>query len=158
MNLLAQPAARLAAWRRACVEIGRLVGCARTSLWAFDADLGRVTCLSLHDRRDGRTTGGHSLSRAAHRPYFEALLRDSRVVAPHAHSHPATKDLTEDYFSPNGIWSLLDCLVGDAEAPLGIICCEHCDDFMLWTSGQIEVLDAWSAQLAPSLTEARRIS
>jgi hypothetical protein len=40
MNLLAQLAARLAEWRRTCVEIGRLVGCARTSLCAFDADLG----------------------------------------------------------------------------------------------------------------------
>jgi len=158
MNLLAQPAARLAEWRRACVEIGRLVGCARTSLWAFDADLGCVRCLSLHDRRDGRTTAGHSLSRATHGPYFEALLRDSRVVAPHAHSHPSTKHFAEDYFSPNGIWSLLDRLVDDADGPLGIICCEHCDDVMLWTPQQIQVLDVWSAQIAPSLREASRIS
>jgi GAF domain-containing protein len=53
------------------------------------------------------------------------VFEETFISAPDAHTHPATKGLSEVYFKPNGIQSLLDFIRHKDFKPVGVICCEN---------------------------------
>ncbi|WP_168220379.1 GAF domain-containing protein [Azospirillum thermophilum] len=84
--------------------------------------------------------------------YFRALGNGSRVVAPDARTHPATRGFTESYFEPNDVHSLLDMIVAAGNAPVGILCCEQCGAGREWTAADLSYAQAIAVLIGDVLT------
>lgn len=153
------PSSHAGLWRRSCLEVARRLACTRASVWVFEPGEETIRCVCLIDLRSGRTTAGQRILRSQHPAYFEALLQGGHVRAGHAHEDPATRSFVDSYFFPNGILSLLDHLIVDDDGPLGLLCCEHCDEPRLWTEDDARLLaNLADDDLIEGLQEQRELS
>jgi GAF domain-containing protein len=95
------------------------------SIWRFGEDQQSIHCLCAFDATAKAYSEGQILQRADCPTYFAAIVEETLVCAPNVYTHPLTLELTESYFEPNGILSLLDFIVHHDFVPVGIICCEN---------------------------------
>jgi GAF domain-containing protein len=134
--------------RTVCREITERVGSTRAGIWFFNETCDRITCAAQYDQRAGHLDGGAVLRAADARPYFDAVLREYRVVAPEVVDHPAAACLAPGYFQPNDIRSLLDHVILVGGVPKAILCCEHCGERKCWTGTDLDYLQLFANLVA----------
>lgn len=128
-----------------CRNITTEVGSTRASVWLFSLTRDTIRCLCLHDTRDETFSSGAILHEEDFAPYFQALLRDMKVVANDAAQNPATRCFDESYFVPNDIRALLDQVVLVRGEVVGVLCCEQCGATRNWSEDDLGYLEklAW---------------
>jgi GAF domain-containing protein len=87
-------------------------------------------------------------------PYFEALLGNDCVVAPHARTDPATICFLDDYLLPLNIHSLLDVCFSINGVPYGIFSCEQIGAPVAWTQRQLQLLRQIGSRASLTLMRA----
>lgn len=97
----------------------------RTSIWLYTADRGAIECLDLYQRsRDEHLRGGQLQARDFP-GYFAALAEARTIAATDAHTHPATREFSEQYLGPLGIGAMLEAPIRRRGRLIGVLCNEH---------------------------------
>jgi len=94
------------------------------SIWLFNDDFSQIRALDFYDRHSTTHTAGATLSVDQYPRYFAALRQAFTINAPDARTHETTAELTENYFVPYGIISLLDAPIRTEGNLRGVICFE----------------------------------
>lgn len=134
-------------YRAICQDIVEHVGSTRASIWLFNGVQDAITSQCLFDNRDGTFSSGVTLAEDDFPPYFEAIKRDLKIVAPDAEHHPATACFDDIYFTPLDIRSLLDFVIQEGSSPVAVLCCEHCGSRKDWSEADIKYLHQMAAVL-----------
>ena len=113
-----------AVFQAVCLDVSEALDADLVSIWFFDDAHSRIDCQSRYDAPTARFSCGQSLLKADYPRYFETVVEYNFIAAPDAQTHPATSELTEGYFIPNEIQSLLDFILHKDCKPIGVICCE----------------------------------
>jgi GAF domain-containing protein len=108
-----------------CEDIHERVDADLTSIWFFNSSKSTLKRQCQYDALEGNFDKGHIITKAEYPGYFETILEDNYLTAPDVHSHYGTKALSETYFDPKGIKSLLDFIIHRDFQPIGVICCEN---------------------------------
>lgn len=124
----------------ACRDIVDDLGVSSGSVWFFDDYGSAIECAALYDARDARLLRGSRLREADTAPYFQALRRDSRVVADDALAHPATSCL-RNYLIQRDVRSLLDHVVRAEGRAMAVLCCEQGGRSRLWSEEDAAYLE-----------------
>ena len=133
-----------------------LIGCSRAGVWMFvgaaaDAVL---RCIAMYDATQGRMVPVADIVNARDGLYFEALLRDDCMVAPHARSHAATIGFLDDYLLPLDIHSRLDVGFSVNGQLFGTFSCEQIGAPMVWTQRQLQLLRQIASRASLTLMHA----
>ncbi|MEW6502121.1 MAG: PAS domain S-box protein [Thermodesulfobacteriota bacterium] len=123
------------------------------SIWRRDAEGISLSCHCLYDAGvRGHRESGMQLSCADMPRYSAALMRDEPIVAEDVRSHPATRELTDAYFAPFGIHSLLDIPLKLNGEIAGVLCLEVRHRKRRWTSQEIALCRAAADQISLALS------
>lgn len=76
-----------------------------------------------------------SLPREMFQAYFNFVLENKVLNASYAREDFRTSCFNESYFEPLNIYSLLDYTFHKDLEPVGVICCEHVGEEIVWTDG-----------------------
>ncbi|MFV3130605.1 GAF domain-containing protein [Niveispirillum sp. KHB5.9] len=124
----------------ACRDIVEDLGVSSGSVWFFDDDATAIECAALYDGRDARLLRGTRLREADSGAYFQALRRDSRVMADDAAAHPATSCLA-NYLLYRDVRSLLDHVVCTDGRAVAVLCCEQGGRARTWSEEDAAYLE-----------------
>ncbi len=102
------------------------------SIWLFNEDFTEIRALDFYNRTESQHHRDITLSVEQFPKYFAALRQAFTINAPDARHHPATAELTDTYFVPYGIFSLLDAPIRTEGQLRGVICFEH-TQYHRWT-------------------------
>ncbi|MDG1857761.1 MAG: hypothetical protein P8I94_01580 [Emcibacteraceae bacterium] len=81
------------------------------SIWYFTNDNMNLTCQYSIDRFNKHNLTNIELLRSDFPNYFSSVIEDGSISAENVYSHPNTKELTETYFEPYNVKSLLDYII-----------------------------------------------
>ena len=109
---------------------------ARVSIWMFDIDNKAIKCRKLFDIRDDAWSDGVVLKKDDYPEYFSALENNAIISVSDAHTHPATREFSEEYLTPLGIGAMLDIPIRKLGRVIGVICCEHIGGSRSWCSDE----------------------
>ena len=109
---------------------------ARVSIWMFDIDNKVIRCKKLFDIRDDAWSEGSVLKKDDYPEYFSALENNAIISVSDAHTHPATREFSEEYLTPLGIDAMLDIPIRKQGRVIGVICCEHIGGSRSWCSDE----------------------
>ena len=112
----------------------------RISLWRFEDNDQKITCLMGKDLDSNEFWSGISLYRKDFPAYFESIVENEVINASDARNHSATRCFNDAYFEPNSIYSLLDFILHKDFRPIGVICCERTGSRVEWTANDIDQL------------------
>ncbi|MEM9157669.1 MAG: GAF domain-containing protein [Verrucomicrobiota bacterium] len=128
-----------------CLDVSENLLADLTSVWFFDKEQTQIECQCCYDALAESFSKGQILRKEDFPKYFERVIEDNVISAPDALNHSATKDLTEPYFRPKGIISLLDFILHRNYTPVGVICCENRKDMRNWKEADIDYLRSIAA-------------
>ncbi len=120
-------------FRAVCEDASEHLNADLVSVWKFEEEGDAIRCLCAFDALAESFSSGQSLSKNDCPTYFATIVEENTICAPDARTHPVTRELTEPYFLPNGIISLLDFIVHHDFRPVGIICCENRGGLRDWS-------------------------
>ena len=122
---------------RAITEAGaRGLGVDRCSIWLFDDAHSEIRCQDLHDRREGRHSGGLVLNASAAPTYFAALESERSIAAHRAQTDPRTRELGPSTLAPLHIASRLDAPIRIQNRVVGVVCSEQVGAGIAWSEAQ----------------------
>lgn len=108
----------------------------RVNCWTFEERVPALRCLAAFVRSERSFSDGHVLRAMDYPRYFETILEDPILLAPDARSDPRTNELTEKYFEPNGICSLMDVPVWVRGRLWGVVCHENVGSPRTWSEAE----------------------
>lgn len=120
-------------FKAVCLDIAENIGSDLVSLWFCSFEGSGILCQCRYDALTDTFSEGQRLMKEDCPRYFEAIIEYNYISAPDARSHPATRELTETYFKPNGIKSLLDFILHEDFRPIGVVCCENRQKIRHWS-------------------------
>ncbi len=130
-----------------CNDIIANVGSTRAGIWYFDDSRQVLTSACVFDSRTAGVSPSMVLSAQEFPAYFSAIKRETFIRAPEAISDDATACLTERYFRPLDIASLLDFVIKIGTDPVAVLCCEHCGETRQWTDSDQKYLEGMAVLL-----------
>lgn len=116
-----------------CLDVAENIGADLVSLWFCSFEGSGILCKCRYDALTGIFSEGQRLMKEDCPHYFESMIEYNYISAPDARLHPATRELTEAYFKPNGIKSLLDFILHEDFHPIGVVCCENRQRIRHWS-------------------------
>lgn len=116
--------------------LARTLNVARASVWKYDSEKTKITCLDLFERAQGTHTAGAELFASQYPPYFQALLEERTIAAHDARSDARTACFTESYLVPLGIGAMLDVPIWSGGEMIGVVCSEHVGERRDWTADE----------------------
>jgi len=120
-------------FRTVCQDIAANIETDLVSIW-YTVDQGScIECLCKYDVPANTFSKGQKLYKESYPHYFESVFEQNFISAPHAQTHPDTKELAESYLIPNGIQSLLDFILHENYKANGVICCENRSQVRHWS-------------------------
>ncbi len=122
---------------------------ARASIWMLSEDHSELRCLALYESSLKKRSSGAVLDAGAIPQYFKSLIAESRIYAADARKDARTKDLTESYFIPLGITSLLDAGIFINGRLAGVVSFEHIGPKRNWYADE----EAFAGTLASLLSQ-----
>jgi signal transduction histidine kinase/ActR/RegA family two-component response regulator len=105
---------------------GTTINCEKAGMWMYsDAGTGTISSnhvyrLSRKECEDGGIVYEHEYPN-----YFKHIKEEALIIAHDAKTHPATKELADDYLIPEGITSMLDVPIRSGNRVIGVVCFEH---------------------------------
>jgi len=119
-------------YREVCLDVSEHLKADLVSIWyCCDGEAG-IECQYRYDANEDSFSKGQKLMKTDCQFYFETMVEYNCISAPDVRTHPATKELVDSYFAPNGIVSLLDFILHEDFKPIGVICCENRSDYRYW--------------------------
>ena len=125
------------------IAIAKQLSVFRCSVWTYVPAEKKILCDKLFDNSN------KSFEKEAERygkdypGYFEAITSEEIILAKDAHTHMATRELSEKYLSLHGIQSILIVPYFNEGKMTGVICCES-QEQKEWTDEDVEFLKACS--------------
>jgi len=123
-----------------CLDVAENIGADLVSVWFCSLEGSGILCQCRYDAISGIFSEGQRLMKEEYPRYFEAIIEYNYISAPDARTHPSTRELTETYFKPNGVRSLLDFILHEDFRPIGVVCCEHRQEIRNWTEADTSYL------------------
>lgn len=123
-----------------CLDIAEETKANRVSIWHLEKDHSCIRCACFYEAEAGVFSEGQVLFAVDHPNYFKSILAEKFIVAPNAREHSATAELTDNYFRPHGIFSLLDFVIHENFKPSGVICCENAGAPREWRDDDVSYL------------------
>jgi|GEM_PF-762659 PAS domain S-box-containing protein len=103
----------------------RTLNVERGGVWFYNEDQSELHCAQLYENRSNTYQQNIVFSQSDYPDYFEALKPARAIAIRDARRDPRTQELTEDYFQPAGITSVLYAPIRFKGKVLGIISLEH---------------------------------
>lgn len=122
----------------------------RVSIWFYNEDRTSIFCDYLYLRTYGRYINDQTITTGNYPEYFKAIESLPCIAVKDAVNDPLTKELTEDYLKPRGIYSMMDIPIVFEGEIIGIICHEELDKYRDWKAQEIELASAISALISTS--------
>lgn len=107
----------------AACQQGLAVG--RVGIWLYLPAGEGIACRALLDQGQWQPVEDLVLQRDDFPNYFQSLDLQRVIAAHDARTDAATREFTESYLLPRGIFSMLDVPIRHAGDMIGIICCEE---------------------------------
>jgi serine phosphatase RsbU (regulator of sigma subunit) len=115
----------------------------RVSIWLYNTDRSAIIRSVQYDNK-AIIYDPIKLERKDYPKYFSAIDTKPFVLANDAKNYYATKEFTDSYLKPLGIFSMLDCpIIIDGES-VGVICCEQQLDFAKWGNEEVLFVESLS--------------
>lgn len=109
------------------------LGVSRVSIWLYSDDRSEIVCQDLFLQSENRHLHGQSLQACNYPNYFRALEESRILPANDARKDPHTREFSEGYLIPQGIFSMMDVPIRMSGKVLGILCHEHVGEIRAWT-------------------------
>jgi len=116
-----------------CIDLSKDVSADLVSIWFFDEDLTMMECQAHYDATSETFKKGQVIERSQYPTYFQAIIEETYVSAPDSQNQLFTRELAKDYLIPNNIKSILDFILHEDLAPVGVICCENRNETRNWS-------------------------
>lgn len=101
------------------------VGVSRVGVWLLSENECELHCLGLHEVEGTLFSQGQTLKIEDAPRYFEAIRRETTIVAEDAQNDPRTCELRDGYLVPQGITALLDAAIVIGGTIKGVVCFEQ---------------------------------
>ncbi len=137
-------------------ELAKTLKVDRVSTWLLSEDHTKLRRKALYDVATGFDLQIDVLNTADIPSYFEALRKDSQVDAEDAQNDPRTKELTDNYFIPLQISSLLDSTIQQDGRLIGVLSAEHRGTVRKWHDDEKSFLSAITNLVAHLFANAKR--
>jgi PAS domain S-box-containing protein len=105
----------------------------RTSVWLYNADHTRLSCLDLYQRSQNCHSQGSELWSSLYPGYFKALEQARTIAAHDAFQDARTQEFSHSYLTPLGITAMLDAPIWLGGQMVGVLCHEHVGGSRQWT-------------------------
>lgn len=109
----------------------------RASIWLYDDDHSKLSCVNLYIKSSDHHSHGLELFASEYPIYFEALSNQRTIAADDALAHPSTAEFTENYLKPLGISSMLDATIRVGGKVVGVVCNERVGPARKWTQEEV---------------------
>ena len=119
-------------------------------------DVIRMKCLDLYQLSRGCHTSGMELLVEDYPAYFQALVSVCPLVVQDACTDPKTQELSESYFTPNGITSILNAPIWLNSQMVGMVCHENIGVQRQWTLIEENFVDAIATLVALTIESCDR--
>ncbi|HAX49915.1 MAG TPA: histidine kinase dimerization/phosphoacceptor domain -containing protein [Ignavibacteria bacterium] len=123
----------------------------RVSIWFFDEGRTSIYCDYLYLKKYGEFANETALSVTVYPEYFKAIETKLYIAADNAQTDPHTKELSETYLKPRGIFSMMDVPIYLNGEIIGIICHEEQDKQRTWKREEIDFATAISTLVSTSI-------
>jgi len=123
----------------------------RVSIWFFDEGRTSIYCDYLYLKKYGEFANETTLSVTVYPEYFKAIETKLYIAADNAQTDPLTKELSETYLKPRGIFSMMDVPIYLNGEIIGIICHEEQDKQRTWKREEIDFATAISTLVSTSI-------
>jgi len=118
--------------RRANEACCEMLDVSRCSIWLFDDNHSAIHCLDLYVRETALRSQGMELKAQDFPGYFDALKLNRTIVANDAHTHAATREFSQSYLKPLGIFAMLNTSIVMDGQMAGVLCCEQTGKARTW--------------------------
>jgi GAF domain-containing protein len=112
----------------------RMSGIERVSIWALTGDHLELCCLELFELSAARHNGGERVMAGHYPAYFQALRRESCIVADDARRHPATAEFAGGYLARHEITAVLDTPIHIRGEFQGVLSLEQVNTHEPWNA------------------------
>ena len=141
-------------WRNLTEILSSTLEVSRASVWVLSDDKKELHCLNLYDGINKKHTKDHVLKADELSNYFNALFKNTQIIADDAQNNPKTKELCESYLKPLDIKSMIDIgIISDGEIS-GVLCCENIGEKRKWTSNEIAFISNIGSISSQYLTQS----
>jgi GGDEF domain-containing protein len=120
----------------------------RTSFWTVDTNYTTIRCEHVYSVDSVRPLGSTLLKRTDCPTYFDALCQDLVIAAEDARNDPRTREFSESYLEPVGVYSILDVPVRAFGRHVGVLCHEQFDSKREWTREDEHFVSGVATQIA----------
>jgi predicted signal transduction protein with EAL and GGDEF domain len=120
----------------------------RTSFWTVDTNYTNIRCEHVYSVDSSRPLGPTMLKRSDCPIYFDVLCRELVIAADDARNDPRTREFSESYLEPLGIYSILDVPVRAFGRYVGVLCHEQFDSKREWTREDEHFVSGVATQIA----------
>ncbi len=128
----------------------------RTSIWLLSEDDKLLKRMMLYDSATGIDSQVEVLNTAEFPSYFKALYKDSQIDAYDAQNDPRTKDLSEIYFIPLKISSMLDSAIQRDGRIIGVLSAEHRGPVRKWLADEESLSSSLTNLVSQLFSNAER--
>ncbi len=104
----------------------------RTSVWLYNADHTRLSCLDLYQRSQNCHSQGSEFWSSLYPGYFKALEQARTIAAHDAFQDARTQEFSHSYLTPLGITAMLDAPIWLGGQMVGVLCHEHVGGSRQW--------------------------
>lgn len=125
----------------------------RVSFWNFYPE--RIVCYDLYELSNDRHSNNLILDRKDFPIYFEAVEKESQIIASDVYTKHETSEFCESYMPQYNIKSLLDSPIFVNGRLKGIICFEHTKEIHFWDEEDINFSKSITEIIALAI-EARK--
>ncbi len=128
----------------------------RVGFWLFNDEEHTLTCVNLFDRQTLQHFDNLEIQEKYAKEYFELLKQNETLAIDNILTHEATKRLSDYYFIPHNISSLISAPVRLSGNVVGCFSVEHVGKPIQWTPDQIAFINAVADILSVSLEQGNR--
>lgn len=140
----------------------QVLGIERTSIWFYyggqsgQTSQRGIVCRDLYIAGPGRHENGVELEATAFPAYFDALRTERSIAAHDAHTDVRTREFSEPYLRPLGIFAMLDAPIRAGGRMVGVLCHEHVGQPRFWTVEEEQFAGALADLVALALEASER--
>jgi GAF domain-containing protein len=136
---------------------GQTLNVERASIWMFDDERTKITCLDLYELSTRSHSKGIELLASEYPTYFEALEQNRTLVASDARADARTRELTATYLVPHRVEAMLDAPIRVDGRVVGIVCHEHVVGVRQWTLEEQRFAGSMADMAALALEHVERV-
>jgi PAS domain S-box-containing protein len=117
----------------------------RASIWLLSDDNKKLICIDLYEKSKNKHSSGQELLASKYPKYFNAIRKNSKVIANNAQTDNITIEFRDDYLIPNEITSMLDSVIFGIDNMIGVFSLEHIGEIRSWEYEEVTLLSTLSA-------------